>query len=322
MELASGLPTSPPSSSTEGGYTRLPCTETNTNSKPSGPRQIIDVLIPTTHAEATAVREPGRRILSDANPRACFSNQLDGPLPPIVASEGGNEESQPPKAAETQLRRKSDHTMIASRSAKRQKGARGGRPENSLVSALVEHSSESSATKISSQPGGLIDPVPNHTALGFASDHAISVDTSSNMKASTNVIDVQFMIPSNRNGRSNPLLPAPKPFIRHFPKPSTSLSMSVSSITPRHLHSTAPPNFACPLYHLDLPVTSDPPEPQRISMPPRIAQRVMTDQLSIILTTLSDSDRGVCLLVSKSWRYAGTGSYLLSCQSNLLSTLQ
>lgn len=104
------------------------------------------------------------------------------------------------------------------------------------------------------------------------------------------------------------LLPPSKPFKR--------LVSSASS--PRNAVLPNIPAKPFPLYHFDFESSfTTPAPPSDITRPPRLSLRVQTNRLAVILSMITDTDRRHCVLVCKTWRYAG-GSYDILLRSFLI----
>ncbi|KAF8335438.1 uncharacterized protein EI90DRAFT_3287941 [Cantharellus anzutake] len=149
-------------------------------------------------------------------------------------------------------------------------------------------------------PTGVNGTVPGYATPEIVLDSSVISNTvlTSNMNSSFSGTD------SSIGTKKGPLLLVSKPFVRHYPSPPKLPPAKPTSFAPQRKIPIAFPDAPYPLYHLDFPPASEPPLPKSLSVSPRISQRYITAQLAVILMGLSDSERGICILVSKAWRYA------------------
>ncbi|KAI0662275.1 hypothetical protein C8Q70DRAFT_910108 [Cubamyces menziesii] len=84
-----------------------------------------------------------------------------------------------------------------------------------------------------------------------------------------------------------------------------SSAAAAAKATQPHDGKAPPQDLAAPLYYLDLPISLTPvPILRPISLPPPLAQRKRVAAWAVILSGLSDAERAVCALVSRTFRYA------------------
>ena len=97
-------------------------------------------------------------------------------------------------------------------------------------------------------------------------------------------------------------------------RPLISGTRQSQTVLPRPLPVRAPPtdgpfchrtDEACPLVHLDFPPALPVPTLHAITLPPPLSQRKRVQRWAIILSGLDDESRGRCVLVSRTFRYAG-----------------
>lgn len=102
-------------------------------------------------------------------------------------------------------------------------------------------------------------------------------------------------------GRFKPLVSAtPKP-VEHEASGQPSRAPAVS-VTPRGVDSTLDFNF----HATPLPVLS------HITFPPKASERKLVYRWAIVLSALSPADRQTCMLVSRTFRYAGRKTFSVS----------
>ncbi|KAH9890051.1 hypothetical protein C8Q73DRAFT_706477 [Cubamyces lactineus] len=121
-------------------------------------------------------------------------------------------------------------------------------------------------------------------------------------------------VTSNRCAISSSMSHAPrkrfKPLIvdksRLRSEPSALPSAGAHAISSRpHGDTARQQGLDAPLYYLDFPVFLTPaPILRPISLPPPLAQRKRVAAWAVILSGLSDAERAVCVLVSRTFRYA------------------
>lgn len=102
------------------------------------------------------------------------------------------------------------------------------------------------------------------------------------------------------------LLPASKPFRPLVFKSSGPRQPNRPLASPKIAMSMFDTHLEAISYHLDFPrVFTSSASLADITRPPRLALRAQTAQMAIILSTITDADRRNCVLVCKTWRYAG-----------------
>ncbi|KAF8308879.1 hypothetical protein DL93DRAFT_2086367 [Clavulina sp. PMI_390] len=101
--------------------------------------------------------------------------------------------------------------------------------------------------------------------------------------------------------RPTPLLPPSKPFVKMLPSkpPRPAQNMVAVQLT---TNSCGDMNTSSS--YLARRLLSEPPEPRKLPLPPKISQRSQTTKLSVILSYLDDRSLEQCTSVCKSWRYA------------------
>ncbi|KAF8335444.1 uncharacterized protein EI90DRAFT_3048384 [Cantharellus anzutake] len=196
-----------------------------------------------------------------------------------------------------------EDAMVASISSKKPREATEDLCANQLELDPVTRrpSSPVTTTGVEHSPTDVNGTIPGYATPKIVLDSSVISNTVStpNMNSSFSGTD------SSIGAKKGPLLLVSKPFVRHYPSPLKLPPAKPTSFAPQRKIPIAFPDAPYPLYHLDFPPASEPPLPKSISVPPRISQRHMTAQLAVILMGLSDSERGICILVSKAWRYAG-----------------
>ncbi|KAH9851565.1 hypothetical protein C2E23DRAFT_829735 [Lenzites betulinus] len=155
---------------------------------------------------------------------------------------------------------------------------------------------------------------PGETPAGTVSEPASASRTPSKTS------DVSCPVPARLASVSDPAVTKPistvtlpakrfRPLVLHKPKispasapvrPAVSTSNATVAVT-----SSSPQGGPIPLYYLDLPAPfAELPTLKSITLPPPLAQRKRVTRWAIILSGLSDAERAVCVLVSRTFRYA------------------